>query len=254
MLWRDTVEYVASTGVSPEKVVWFPHGVELERYTSLRPYDGSPHQPFTVMYLGGFVENNDIGTIVAAAEELQRRGRDDIAFALVGSSTNKETWVRRVAELGLRNVSFPPPVPKADIATVMCQADAFIYGVRELPLYRYGISMNKLVDYLASGRPIIFSGYSSYDPVAEGGAGYSVPPEDPIAVADAVERLVALEPAERAAMGKRGYDYLLDQHTIPVLAERLIEVLHACGLQETRPVGRRTLDCPPPPARPAAER
>ena len=238
MLWRHTEEYVASTGTSPRKVVWVPQGADLDRFTDLPAYDGAARKPFTVMYLGGFVDGMDIGTIVGAASELQNRGRSDITFALVGSSTNKSTWIQRVSELGLKNVTFPPPVPKDEIARVMRDADAFIYGVRDLPMYQYGISTNKLVDYLASGRPIIFSGRSTYDPVAETGAGFSVPPEDPAAVADAIERLVALSAAERATMGDRGHAYMLQYHHAPRLAERVLAHLTQAHARRRARAGR----------------
>jgi glycosyltransferase involved in cell wall biosynthesis len=106
----------------------------------------------------------------------------------------------------------------------MGEADAFIYGLRDLALYRFGISLNKLTDYLAAGRPIVFFGRSSYDPVRDAEAGFSVPPGDPEQLADAVERLVDLTPRERMEMGERGRRYLLEHHNIPRLADRLLEV------------------------------
>src|SRR5438477_162260 len=45
MLWRHTDEYVASQGVSPAKILWVPHGVELKRYDDLVPYRGAPARP-----------------------------------------------------------------------------------------------------------------------------------------------------------------------------------------------------------------
>jgi glycosyltransferase involved in cell wall biosynthesis len=132
--------------------------------------------------------------------------------------------IKRAKTMGLRNVDFRPPVPKREVGKVMGEADAFIYGLRDLPLYRFGISLNKLTDYLAAGRPIVFFGRSSYDPVRDAEAGFSVPPGDPEGLADAIERLVALTPQERMEMGERGRRYLLEHHNIPRLAERLLEV------------------------------
>jgi glycosyltransferase involved in cell wall biosynthesis len=116
------------------------------------------------------------------------------------------------------------------VGKVMGEADAFIYGLRDLPLYRFGISLNKLTDYLAAGRPIVFFGRSSYDPVHDAQAGFSVPPGDPEILADAIEQLIALTPQERIEMGERGRRYLLEHHNIPGLAARLLEVF------EKRPV------------------
>ncbi len=225
MLWRNTDEYVESQGVSKDRIVWIPHGVELSRYEDLEPYDGAAGKPFRIVFLGGFVSANSLETIIDAAVELKKRGRDDVRLLLIGSGQDREAIINRARSLNLDNVEFPPAVPKAKISMAMAQADAFIYGLRDIPLYRYGISLNKLTDYLAAGRPIVFFGRSSYDPVAEAKAGFSVPPGDPPAIADAIEKLIDLSPAERKAMGGRGREYLMDNHNIPSLADRFLGIL-----------------------------
>ena len=225
MLWRHTDEYVESQGVSRQRIAWIPHGVELSRYESLDAYTGEAHNPFKVVFLGGFVSANALDMIVTAAAELKQRGRRDIRLLLIGSGQDRESIMSLARRLELDNVEFPTAVPKAEIWRAMALADAFIYGLRDIPLYRFGISLNKLADYLASGRPIIFFGRSSYDPVAEAQAGFSVPPGDPVAIADAIEKMVALTPAERKEMGWRGREYLMANHNIPSLAERYIGIL-----------------------------
>jgi glycosyltransferase involved in cell wall biosynthesis len=177
------------------------------------------------MYLGGFVMSMTLDTILEAASILMTRGRDDVRFLRVGSGTYRDEVIRKAHDSGLSNVDFPPPVSKAEIASVMSTADAFIYGIRNLPLYRYGMSLNKLMDYLAGARPIIYAGNSSYNPVAIADAGFTVPPEDAQALADAVERLVALSPEERIAMGCRGHEYLLEHHDIAALADRQLAAM-----------------------------
>ena len=224
MLWRHTDSYVESQGVSPSKILWIPHGVELERYQELQPYEGAPERPFRVMFLGGFVAANSIESILDAAAVLKRWGRQDIEFLLIGAGQERAALMERARSMDLTNVEFRPAVPKRDVARTMGEADAFIYGLRDLPLYRFGISLNKLTDYLASGRPIIFFGRSTYDPVHDAGAGVSVLPGDPELLAGAIEGLAALTPQERMEMGERGRRYLLEHHNIPSLATRLLEV------------------------------
>lgn len=227
MLWRHTDAYVESQGVSASKILWVPHGVELARYEELAPYNGAPDRPFHVMFLGGFVASNSVDTIIDAAGVLQKRGRSDVKFLLIGAGTARDGLIERAKSMGLSNVDFPPPVPKRDVSRVMGSADAFIYGLRDLPLYRFGISLNKLTDYLAAGRPIVFFGRSSYDPVHDAHAGISVPPGDPEVLADAIEGLADLAPADRMAMGRRGRTYLEEYHNIPRLADRLLDVFEA---------------------------
>ena len=225
MLLPHTASYMESIGIPLDKVLWIPNGVELSRYGNLLPYDGAALPPYRIVFMGGFVESNAIDNLLGAARVLKERGRKDIEFLLVGRGTDRNAVIQKAEELRLDNVRFPEPVPKSDIGKVMSEADAFIYALHDLPLYRYGVSLNKLTDYLAGGRPIIFSGRSTYDPVAAIGAGYSVPPDDPVAIADAIEKLFSLPPSQRIAMGRKGREYVTEHHDIPKLAVRLLAAL-----------------------------
>jgi glycosyltransferase involved in cell wall biosynthesis/O-antigen ligase len=234
MLWRHTDAYVEAQGVSPAKILWVPHGIELSRYDELEPYDGAPERPFRVMFLGGFVASNSLDSILDAAAVLEKRGRADVKFVLIGSGQERDGLIHRSKSMGLDNVEFRQAVPKRDVGRVMGDADAFIYGLRDLPLYRFGISLNKLTDYLAAGRPILFFGRSTYDPVQDAHAGLSVPPGDPDVLADAVEKLADLTPEERKVMGERGRRYVTEHHNIPRLADRLLEVFEVEKAPTTR--------------------
>jgi len=225
MVWPRTGEYVQALGISPQKIVWLPHVAELSRYESLKSYNGLIGSHFKVMYLGSFVSFMDMDNILRCAEVLQNRGRDDIRFILVGGGTDKESLEQLAIELQLHNVEFHALVPKKKIAVVMSDADAFVVSLRDVPLLRYGVSLNKACDYLASGRPTVFAGSPGYDPIKEAKAGISVPARHPAALADAIEKLMSLTPAERVQMGRNGREYLQRVHGIDVLADRLEQTL-----------------------------
>ncbi len=225
MIWPRTEEYVQRLGIPADKVVWLPHVAELSRYAALAPYDGIVRNPFTLMYLGSFVSFMDMKNILRAAKVLQDNGRDEIQFVLVGGGTDKDTLQELAAELKLNNVQFPGLVPKSQIVKVMSAADAYVVSLRDVPLLRYGISLNKACDYLASGRPTVFAGNPGYDPIKEAAAGISVPPNDPEALAAAAEELMALTPEERVQMGRNGREYVARVHGLDVVAARLESVL-----------------------------
>src|SRR3989441_4494398 len=165
MIWPRTEEYVARFGISPKKVVWIPHLADPSRYEGLKTYDGTIGERFTVMYLGSFVNFMAMEVILEAAKLLGDRGRRDIRFVLVGGGTEKERLAGLAAGLGLRNVEFPGLVAKKDIARTMGEADAFVVTLKNVPLLKYGISLNKVCDYLASGRPTILAGEPGFDPI-----------------------------------------------------------------------------------------
>jgi glycosyltransferase involved in cell wall biosynthesis len=78
-----------------------------------------------------------------------------------------------------------------------------------------------------SGRPVVLSGDSSYDPVAEGGAGLSVRGEDPASLASSLAAMADLRFEVREEMGKRGIAWARAHHDVTVLANRLEETLQS---------------------------
>ena len=78
-----------------------------------------------------------------------------------------------------------------------------------------------------AGKPVIQAIDAGNDLVAEAGCGVSVPPEDPQAIAEAVRRLMGLDPKESLAMGGRGRSFVARHHAYPVLARRFLAAVSA---------------------------
>lgn len=226
-LWPRTGEYLARFNVPEEKLIWLPHLADVARYTALDLYDGQIRDRFSIMYLGTFNESTGLGVVPKAAKLLQDRGLSQVHFILVGGSTGKNALVESCEILGLKNVEFRELVPKNEIGRVMGEADAFLATLKNVPLLRYGISLNKLCDYFASGRPTILAGMPGYNPVEEANAGISIPGEDAVALADGVQMLMSISAAERVQMGQNGRNYLSRVHDINILSSRLESALLA---------------------------
>ena len=172
----------------------------------------------------GFVYRLDTLLDVAALLEREENKRP-VVFRLLGEGPEKARLQKRVQVERIRSVQFDPAVPKAQVFHSLQIADALIAILRNLPLYQYGISLNKLYDYMAVARPIIFGINSSNNPVAEAKAGLSVPPEDVPAIANAVKELMALRSEERWQMGLRGYEYVKKNHNFSHLTDKLEDSL-----------------------------
>ncbi|HUA00195.1 MAG TPA: glycosyltransferase family 4 protein [Candidatus Aquilonibacter sp.] len=220
-----TAEYYADRGVRAEKVAWIPNGLELSRYAAVRPYSGEITGRCTLLYAGGHVSANGLETILRAAE-IQQRDPRDVRFVFVGAGQEKPKLVRMAQDLRLANVEFRDPVPKGELYRVMEEADAFILSMRDIPdLYRYGMSFNKLCDYVSCGRPVLFAGNPSHNVVEEFQCGIVVFPERPEAFAAAIQRFLDMTPAERAAMGCNALRCARERFEIGALATRLEEML-----------------------------
>jgi len=226
MVWPRMDQYGADRGIPREKFVWIPQCVDLKRYDSVRPYDGRAGNVFNIMYLGGHVNANALPVIVRAAHILQKQQLNQVRFVFVGDGQEKANLIRLVKDLGLNNVEFRGVMPRKNLPEVMNEADAFVLSMRNLPdLYKYGISWNKLSDYLVAGRPVLLAGNPGYNPVTIAGAGISVPPENPTALAEAVKQLINMSPTQRAQMGANGRQYARQVHDSVLLASRLDRIL-----------------------------
>ncbi len=211
--------YLQGHGI-PEGRIWYiPNGVDTDLFPEPSPPPSGG--PFTVSYFGAHGPANGLDTVVRAAALLKARGAP-VRFRLVGDGNRKPALRDLAASLGLDNVAFLDPVPKRDLAPLAAESHAFVFHLTDMAvLRRYGISANKLFDYLLAARPVVFACASANNPVAEAGAGPSVPPEDPEALADAVASLVRTSEAERMAMGLRGRAWVREHHDLRRLAGRL---------------------------------
>ena len=114
---------------------------------------------------------------------------------------------------------------EAVVAAVLEAFDITLFSLRDISVFKYGLSCNKLFDYLASGRPVISACAVTDMPVQESGGGICVPPEAPDAVADALVQLASMDPAERQAMGERGRCWVYEHHGATALAGRFLDAL-----------------------------
>ena len=103
--------------------------------------------------------------------------------------------------------------------------DVAYLGWRRQPLYRFGISPNKLIDYMMAALPVVHAVEASNDLVTEADCGYSIRPEDAHALADAIIRMLGLSISERRAMGLRGREFILRHRTYDVLAQRFLSAV-----------------------------
>jgi glycosyltransferase involved in cell wall biosynthesis len=216
-------EYIVSLGVKPDKVTWIPNGVNLRRYGTVMP-GLSQDEKLTCMYAGNH-GINALPTLLEAAEVVQHKGYEDISFVLVGDGHEKPNLIAYADQLGLENMEFRAAVPKEEIPSVLQQADVLVSVLRDLSLYKYGISLNKLFDYLASARPVILTGDPVNNIVEDAQCGLTAPPDDPEALADAIIQLHHKSPEERQAMGARGRAHVEQHYNTKMLAGRLHRIL-----------------------------
>ena len=229
VLLPKAVDYIAPLGIAADKVVWIPNGVELDGYD--KPSPPAIRNEFTLMYFGAHGQANGLECVLGAMAELSKRpNMEHVRLRLIGDGPLRSALMSQASQLNLSTVFFEDSVPKAKIPQLASEADAFVICVKDLPkLYKYGISMNKLFDYLAASRPIIMASAAANDPVQDAGAGFTVKPENSFELAEAIEKLVKLSPDQRTAMGEAGRAYVEKNHSFSALASKFARVFEQLG-------------------------
>jgi glycosyltransferase involved in cell wall biosynthesis len=151
---------------------------------------------------------------------LQRDGTKNVVIQLVGDGVEKPRLVERARKEGIANVRFGDPVPKKDVPQVLHHSHAFVINNRKDGISRSWMSFQKLYDYLAAGRPVVFGSCTEDDPVREAGAGISVEADHPGQLANAILLLASQSPEKLSEYGERGRRYIEEQYSIPILVDR----------------------------------
>ena len=219
-------------GMNPDKFVCIPNGINREDWEQPAEPESAPYHEklrqyheegwFLIGYAGAHGLANALDSYVEAGKELEGK---KIKLILVGRGPERERLCRKIKELGLQeNVEALPAVAKDDVPALLAQFDALYVGLQRQPLFRFGVSPNKLMDYMMAGKPVIFAIEAGNDMVADAGCGVSIPPEDSHAIAEAAVKLAGTPAEEREAMGARGHAYILEKHEYGVLSEQFREV------------------------------
>jgi len=181
------------------QTAWLPNGPDLELFS---PRPMPPDGPvFTVLYAGAHGDANALENVIAAARCLEQQ-QQPVRFRFVGDGPEKQTLMHLAVDL--QCVSFEDPVPKAQIPELMAQADAILLSLKDVPLFRYGVSPNKLYDAYALGRPVITTVAGAINAeVEEYRLGVTAAPGDPLALSLAIIHLINMSRSEREKMAER---------------------------------------------------
>ena len=181
------------------------------------------------VFTGAHGMANGLDAVLDAAAVLKRRGRNDIELVFIGDGKLKPELVARARAEELQNCTFLDPIPKIELARKLRTYDAGLMILANVPAFYYGTSPNKFFDYIASGMPVInnYPGWLA-DMIVDAKCGVAVPPGDPEALADALER-VADCPEDREAMGANARKLAETEFDRKKLAQKFVDCLEQIG-------------------------
>jgi glycosyltransferase involved in cell wall biosynthesis len=179
-----------------------------------------PRDAFVVCHAGTIGVTNALDTLFECARIMH--GDQRVRFLIVGDGYMKAHYEALAADLS--NVLFAPRIPKSMVQSLLSEVDVVYFAAHPSKVLRYGQSLNKVVDYMLSGKPIVasYSGYPSM--IDESGCGTLVPAGDAVALAAEIRRLQRLPDSELHAIGAKGRVWILENRGYPKLAAAYLEI------------------------------
>jgi glycosyltransferase involved in cell wall biosynthesis len=223
-------------GLDSKKLSYIPNGIDLEEWAKLPNPDKDPYISkilekvkndqlagyFTIAYLGTHGLANALDNFINAAEILKNH---KMKFYLIGGGPDKKNLQILSQNKKLEHVNFIDSIPKHYIPLATQAFDCNYIGLQKQPLFRFGISPNKLMDYMAAQKPIIAAFEAGNDIIKEAQCGINVPAENPQALANGILQMTQLSKEERTQMGKNGYDFVKKHHDYKVLSKKFLNEL-----------------------------
>ena len=220
-------EHVSEILGYKKEVPCVPMGLDIDHIHDILPLPVgykekySLDKRFVVAHAGGIGVTNALETFFLCAESLV--DKPDIHFLIVGEGYMKAIYQKRFKHL--TNLTFAPKVPRKMVQSVLKECDLLYFSTPKSKVWKYGQSLNKVVDYMLSSRPIVasYSGYPSM--INESNCGSYVNSDDVAALRSEIIRYSKLPNAKLNALGAAGRNWLLENRNYKALAvsyERII--------------------------------
>lgn len=175
---------------------------------------------FSVLFAGNVGEAQDLPAVLDAAERL--RDQPHVRWLIVGDGRKSDWLQAEVKRRGLdRQVLLLGRHPVERMPSFYAHADALLVSLKKEPVFSLTIP-GKVQSYLVSGIPILgmLDGEGA-DIIRTADAGLTCGAGDGAGLADAVLRMAAMSPDERAAMGARGRAFAENEFDRNALMDRL---------------------------------
>jgi len=224
-------KYMMKHGLKLNKFVHVPNGIIVDDWNVNRDIPDKiaeliqtlkKQNKILIGYTGSHGLANALYSLVDAMKILEN---ENVNLLLIGHGPEKEKLIQQTKNLKLQNIHFLNSISKALIPSLLDKLDILYIGLQNQPTFLFGISPNKLIDYMMAGKPIIQAVKAGNDIVSEAGCGISIEPENPGAIADAVRYLISLPNNFLHEMGEKGKKYCISNHDYGILAGKFLEVL-----------------------------
>lgn len=179
---------------------------------------------FYCVFSGYYMKYEGVYQMLHAAYELEKEGWP-IKFVFVGSGEEKESMQKFVNNNCMKNVYIGERIKKEAIPALLKHSNVCLAYLHELEypeMFKYGMSKNKINEYLYSGAITIMGFADSRNEITDSNGGYTFEPEHN-KFAELIKKVYQMDEDERKRFGENARQYIDKTHNIKILAKKYIE-------------------------------
>ena len=180
-----------------------------------------PNEKFIVGYFGGIGISNALNSFFDSIQKLENNNKIHFIIAGDGDLKNKYYSITKY----LNNITFLPLIEKKYILSLMSYCDLLYFSTHNSKIWKYGQSLNKLIDYMLSGSPIIgsYNGYKTM--INESGCGEFLKPYDSDEIINKILKYQMMSKEQRVNIGVKGKKWILENRSYEKLSNSLSEII-----------------------------
>lgn len=212
-------------GFPREKFHWMPNGLDLEKADRggkplPKDLDDYLSSHWCCIYVGSIVKSESVDYIVEAWKKIKDQ---EVCFAIIGDGNVASKIDEMIKEIGGDRIRHFGSIAKEQIPMALEKAKCCLAAIPDYPIYRFGLSMNKLSDYLYSGKPVVFA--CGWDNIVKEAGGCVVPFGDQQAMVDSIDKVKRLSKEELENLAEAERNIIREQYDYRIIADRYLEMM-----------------------------
>ncbi|UBH23103.1 glycosyltransferase family 4 protein [Macrococcus armenti] len=213
VLFENAKNYVVSKGINEEKVLYIPNGIDMNRLETsnsslpyeLENYFNENNGNNIIVYTGTHGLANNLDVVLDAAKEI----KTNTQFLFIGDGPNKEKLIQRKLNEKIENVYFADPVNKDLIPTILQKSSVGLLPLKHSPVFKWGISPNKLFDYMSNKLPVILLCDIEDSPLQQADGGFVFKKDFKNELVDLLNNI---NKYDLESLGDNGYNFVKENH------------------------------------------
>ena len=224
--------YKKNYKLKPSKFYYLPNGfmpdeqIKKSKSSFIREliYELKSKNKFILTYAGALSRYYNIESLLELAINIKKY-KLNVLIIIVGGGDLLKSFKNKVISANLSNIRILGKINKSDVHQILEISSAGFVSLQNLDIHKYGISCNKIYEYMYCHLPILGHYETKYDPVKESNCGLVSHPGDSVKLLKDLTLLIN-NPLLCKEMGERGYEYFLSNHNIENISKKLLKIIN----------------------------